>query len=73
MDDGFTGWADMEKGQSKMGIGIIDGMWGSEMLLYGGLGIMAVAVVAAIVCIVVFRCTWRKIRMQLEEKYGKVD
>lgn len=63
----------MEKGQSKMGIGIIDGMWGSEMLLYGGLGIMAVAVVAAIVCIVVFRCTWRKIRMQLEEKYGKVD
>ena len=56
-----------------MGIGIINGMSGSEALLYGGLGIMAVALAAALVCIVEFRCTGRKIRKRLEEKYGKIE
>ena len=63
----------MEKGLSEMGIGIMERMSASEMLLYGGLGIMAAAVAAAIVCIVVFRHTGRKIREQLVQKYGKMD
>lgn len=48
------------------------GMTGSEMLLYGGIAVMAAAVVAAIVCVVVFRCTGRKLRSTLEQKYGKL-
>ena len=48
------------------------GLSGSEMLLYGGIALMAVAVVAAIVCVVVFRCTGRKLKSTLQQKYGKL-
>lgn len=48
------------------------GLSGSEMLLYGGIAVMAAAVVAAVICIVVFRCTGRKLKAMLEEKYGKL-
>ena len=63
----------MEKGLSEMEIGIMNGLSASEMLLYGGLGIMTVAVAATLICIVVFRHTGRKIGEQLVQKYVKMD
>jgi len=43
----------------------------SEMLLYGGITIMAAAGVLTVVCIVVFTLTGRKLKKELEQEYGK--
>ena len=48
------------------------GLSGSEILLYGGIAVMAVAVAVAVVCVVIFRCTGRKLKSTLEQKYGKL-
>ena len=48
------------------------GLSGSEMLLYGGIAVMAVAAVAAIACVAVFCSTGRKLKRTLEQKYGKL-
>lgn len=44
---------------------------GNELLLYGGLAVMALSLVLAVVCIAVFAVTGRKIKRQLEQEYGK--
>lgn len=64
----------MEKNGEERGRegSVMAGLSGSEVLLYGGIAVMAVAVAAAIVCVVVFCCTGRKLRSTLEQKYGKL-
>ena len=46
---------------------------GSELLLYGGLAVMAVSVVAAVVCLLVFTSTGRKLKKKMEREYGKPE
>lgn len=46
------------------------GLSGSEYLLYGGLTVMAISVIAAVVCVIVFRAAGKKIRRMLEQEYG---
>ena len=46
------------------------GLSGSECLLYGGIAVMAAAVLAAAASIVVFRITGKKIARVLDEEYG---
>ncbi len=43
----------------------------NELLLYGGLAVMALSLVLAVICIAVFLVTGRKIKRQLEQEYGK--
>lgn len=43
-----------------------------QMLLYGGIVLIIVAVIAAIVCIVIFKITRKRIHKKLEHDYGKL-
>lgn len=43
----------------------------SELLLYGGFAIMVVTALLTALCIVVFVFTGRKLKMRLEQEYGK--
>ncbi len=45
----------------------------SELLLYGGIGIMALATVLAATCILIFSLTGKKLRKKLEKEYGKLQ
>lgn len=44
----------------------------SELLLYGGIIVMAAAVIFSVVCIVIFKSTGKKIRDMMEREYGKL-
>ncbi len=44
----------------------------SEMLFYGGIAVMVVAVVALLIALPVFKSTGKKINKQLEQEYGKL-
>lgn len=44
---------------------------GSELWFYGGIVLMAVAVVLALLCIVMFRISGKRLRNKLEKDYGK--
>ncbi|MBQ7774505.1 MAG: hypothetical protein IJ379_01160 [Lachnospiraceae bacterium] len=46
-------------------------MSGSELLFYGGIGIMIAAVLLAVICIVIFSLTGRKLKKKLEKEFGK--
>lgn len=46
---------------------------GSELLLYGGIAVMAFTAVSAVVCIAAFSITRRKLKEQLEKEYGKLS
>lgn len=50
----------------------MSGLSVSEILLYGGLAVMAAAAAGAIVCAVVFVCTGRRIKEKLEQEYGRL-
>lgn len=43
----------------------------SELLLYGGIIVMAAAVMFSVVCIAIFKSTGKKIRGLMEREYGK--
>lgn len=45
----------------------------SEWFLWGGIGAMAAAVILAVLCLIVFGYTGRKIKRQLEQEYGKLQ
>ena len=45
---------------------------GSELLCYGGLAGMGLAVLLAVVSIVVFRITGQRIKSKLEQEYGRL-
>lgn len=47
------------------------GLSGSELLLYGGIAVMAAAALAAVLGAVVFRVTGKKLKKKLTEEYGE--
>ena len=49
----------------------IFGLSVSELLFYGGLVIMAAAVLAMVICTLIFTFTGRKLKRKLEQEYGK--
>lgn len=48
------------------------GLSGSELLFYGGIGVMAAAGVLGIVSVIVFTLTGRTLRTRLDQEYGKM-
>lgn len=44
-----------------------------QLLLYGGIGLIAVAVATAVVCIVIFVVNGKKIRRKLKQDYGELE
>ncbi len=44
---------------------------GSALLFWGGIGIMAGAVLLTILCVIVFVLSGRKLKKILEQEYGK--
>ena len=47
------------------------GLSNSEVLFYGGIGMMVVCAVLAVVCVVLFVVAGRKLKRKLEEEYGR--
>ncbi len=47
------------------------GLSGSELLFYSGIVVMVVSAVLAVICVVLFVVTGRKLKKKLEEEYGK--
>lgn len=45
----------------------------SEWFLWGGIGVMCLAAVLAVLCLVIFHITGRKIKRKLEQEYGKPE
>lgn len=45
----------------------------SELLLYGGITVMSVTIILAIISIVIFILTGWKIKNRLEKDYGEID
>ena len=43
----------------------------SEWLFYGGIGMMAAAAVMALISVLVFSVTGKKLKQKLEQEYGK--
>lgn len=46
---------------------------GSELLLYGGIALMGVALLFGVLCMVVFRYSGQKLKKKLEQEYGKLQ
>lgn len=44
---------------------------GSELLFYGGIVLMIAAAFIALLCIVIFVLSGKKLKLQLEREYGK--
>ena len=47
------------------------GLSESELFFYGGIALMVAAGILAVLCIVIFTCTGRKLKKKLEQEYGK--
>lgn len=47
------------------------GLSGSQWLFYGGLALMAAALILGLACLAVFIFTGRRLKKRLEEEYGK--
>lgn len=43
----------------------------SQLLFWGGIGIMSGAAVLAVVCLIVFILTGQKLKKKLEQEYGR--
>ncbi len=46
-------------------------MQNSELLFYGGILVMGIAVIIMLISLVIFHITGRRIKKRLEEEYGK--
>lgn len=44
-----------------------------QLLLYGGIGLIATAAATTVVCIVIFVVTGKKIRGKLRQDYGELE
>lgn len=42
----------------------------SELLFYWGIALMVMAVLVAVICIVLFRCSGKRLKKRLEKEYG---
>lgn len=49
----------------------MSGLSGSELLFYGGIAVMLLAVMAGVLAAVVFTLSGRRLRRKLEEEFGK--
>lgn len=49
----------------------MSGLSGSELLFYGGIAVMLLAVVAAVLASVLFAVSGRHLQRKLEEEFGK--
>ena len=49
----------------------MSGLSGSELLFYGGISVMLLAVAAAILAAVLFAISGRRLRRKLEEEFGR--
>lgn len=47
------------------------GLSGSQWLFYGGLALMAAAVILGLACLAVLLFTGRRLKKKLEDEYGK--
>lgn len=47
------------------------GLSSSELIFYGGIAVMAVTGVLAVICVILFCFTGKRIRKRLEQEYGK--
>lgn len=47
------------------------GLSESELFLYGGIAVMALAGILTVVCCVLFSVTGRRLKKKLEQEYGK--
>lgn len=47
------------------------GLSGSELLFYGGIALMILAAVIAVLCFVIFHVTGSRIKKRLEKEYGR--
>ncbi len=47
------------------------GVLKGELLLYGGLGAMTMAVLGAVLCTVIFILAGRRLKKKLEKEYGR--
>lgn len=52
---------------------MIFGWSGSELLLYGGIFMMAAAILAALLSIVIYIRTGKKLKKKLAEEYGELQ
>ncbi len=48
------------------------GLSGSEMLFYGGIAVMASAGILAVLSMIIFTLTGKKLRRKLEQEYGEI-
>lgn len=46
------------------------GLPGSESLFYAGIFLMLIVVVSAVICMIMFRYTGKKLKKKLDEEYG---
>ena len=51
----------------------MSGLSASQLLFYGGIGVMALAVLAAVLAGVAFTLSGRRLRRKLEEEYGEME
>lgn len=49
------------------------GLTGSEWLLWGGIGIMALSVLGGMICLVLFIIAGKSLKKKLEQDYGKLQ
>lgn len=49
----------------------MSGLSGSELLFYGGIAVMLLAVMAGVLAAVAFTVSGRRLRRKLEEEFGK--
>lgn len=47
------------------------GLSSSEIIFYGGITVMAATCVLAVICIIVFTLTGKRLKERLEQEYGK--
>lgn len=48
------------------------GLSDSELLFYGGIGIMVTAAAAAFPCIIIFRHRGKRLKERLKQEYGEL-
>ncbi len=48
------------------------GLSGSELLLWGGVGAMAISAVGGVLCCFLFSLSGKKLKKRLEQEYGEM-
>lgn len=59
--------AEKKKGEKIVMVGLSS----SELIFYGGIAVMAAAGVLAVICVILFCFTGKRLKKRLEQEYGK--